>query len=313
MAGLLLGEEKGILRAVSDTPPSHYAVKLQRFSLLTKNNIDRYSTAEFEAGGYRWKLILYPNGNKSRNSSDNISIYLMVAQSSLGHPRLEVYAVFKVFLLDQNNDNYYTLGVANARRFHKMKLEWGFDQFMPLKTFNDPSNGYLVDDTCVFGAEVYVCKENSTGKGEHLAMIKDANTYKHTWKLEGFSSIATEDVHDSMPFNAGDQKWKIQMHPKGKGTGTGSHISLYLALADPTTLPIGSQIYAEFTVRILDQMYGKNYFGKVNHWFSASNPVYGWQRFISLSYFTPSGNGFLVKDNCIIEAEVTIHGTTTAL
>ena len=35
------------------------------------------------------------------------------------------------------------------RRFRGIKLEWGYDKVIPLKTFNDASNGYLVDDMCV--------------------------------------------------------------------------------------------------------------------------------------------------------------------
>lgn len=55
------------------------------------------------------KLIIYPNGNKAKNVSDNISLYLMMVQQSILHPGLEVHAVFKMFLFDQNKDNYLTL------------------------------------------------------------------------------------------------------------------------------------------------------------------------------------------------------------
>lgn len=47
--------------------------------------------------------------------------------------------------------------MGKERRFNGVKLEWGFDQFIPLEAFNDASNGYLVDDTCVFVAEVLIC------------------------------------------------------------------------------------------------------------------------------------------------------------
>jgi hypothetical protein len=50
---------------------------------------------------------------------------------------------------------------------------------------------------------------------------------------------------------------KIRLYPKGKGIGMGRHISLYLALADPTSLPPGLKIYAEFTLRMLDQLHSK--------------------------------------------------------
>ncbi|KAF7841737.1 MATH domain and coiled-coil domain-containing protein [Senna tora] len=50
----LLPSCQSILRSVSDTSPAHYQVRIQSFSLLTKNAIKTYESAEFEAGGYKW-------------------------------------------------------------------------------------------------------------------------------------------------------------------------------------------------------------------------------------------------------------------
>lgn len=87
-----------------------------------------------------------------------------------------------------------------------MKLDWGFDQFLSIKAFTEASNGFLVDDTCVLGAEVFVSKERSMGKGECLSMVKDAVMYKHVWKIDSFSKITT-DCQDSKTFSSGEQKW----------------------------------------------------------------------------------------------------------
>ncbi|KAF3456463.1 hypothetical protein FNV43_RR01113 [Rhamnella rubrinervis] len=306
--------QDGISRSISEAPPTHYTLKIQSFSLLTKNSIDRYESGDFEAGGYKWKLVVYPNGNKNKNAKEHISLYLALTKETSVQTGWEVYAVFRLFLLDQNKDNYIVLqdAVGRERRFHDMKLEWGFDQFIPLKAFNDASNGYLVDETCVFGAEVFVCKERRTSKGESLSMIKDAITYKHVWKVENFSKL-DEEYNDSRAFNAGDQKWKIKLYPTGKGEGLGTHLSLYLALADPKSLPPGSKIYADFTLRILDQMHAKHYFGKASYWFSASSQERGWSRFMSLTYFLQPNSGFLTRDACLIEAEVTVQGVAKAL
>lgn len=37
--------------------PCHYILKIQSFSLLAKSGIDKYESAEFEAGGYKWYII----------------------------------------------------------------------------------------------------------------------------------------------------------------------------------------------------------------------------------------------------------------
>ncbi|KAK2650737.1 hypothetical protein Ddye_018226 [Dipteronia dyeriana] len=306
--------QDGVARSISNAPPAHYTLKIQLFSLLVSTSGQKYESAEFEAGGYKWKLVLHPNGNKSKNVKDNLSLYLAMSNTSSLGLGWEVYAVFRFFLLDQNKDNYLVVqdALLKEKRFHGLKLEWGIDQFLPLKTFNDAFYGYLIEDTCVFGAEVFVIKERVTGKGECLSMIKDPVSIKHVWKIENFLKSDTE-CFESKVFVAGDQKWKIQLYPKGRRHGNGSHLSLYLVIADSTTLSPASKIYAEFTLRILDQVQARHIAGKGNYWFNASNLETGWARFATLSYFSQHGNGLLVKDVCSVEADVTIHGIASAL
>ncbi|KDO40758.1 hypothetical protein CISIN_1g026621mg [Citrus sinensis] len=176
--------------------------------------------------------------------------------------------------------------MGKERRFHVLKLEWGFDQFIPLEEFNDASNGYLVGDTCVFGAEVLV-KERNKCKGEclFLAKLTSASNYKHVWKIENFSK-------------------KIKLYPKGQGVGRGSHISVYLALADLSTITRDSKIYVHFTLRIRDQVLSKHNEKKASTWLSTSSEDWGWSTFVELSYFNKAENGFLMNDVCIVEAEV---------
>ncbi|KAH9687468.1 TRAF-like family protein [Citrus sinensis] len=196
----------------------------------------------------------------------------------------EVFVIFRLFVHDQNEDTYLIPqdAMGNERRFHGLKLEWGFDQFIPLKEFNDASNGYLVGDTCVFGAEVFV-KERNIVKGECLSMKKftSASPYK-----------------------------KIQLYPKGYGVTSGSHISMYLALADLSTITRGFKIYVHFTLRIRNQVRGKHKEAKASIWFRSS---WGWPRFAELSYLNEAGNGFLVNDVCTVEAEVSVLGISKAL
>lgn len=47
-----------IIKSISDAPPTHYMVKIESFSLLTKHAIERYETESFEAGGYKWYDII---------------------------------------------------------------------------------------------------------------------------------------------------------------------------------------------------------------------------------------------------------------
>ncbi|XP_050374093.1 uncharacterized protein LOC126791661 [Argentina anserina] len=312
MTSLNFDDQDSVLRSITDAPPTHYTLKIESLSILTKVSLEKYESGEFEAGGYKWKLVFYPNGNKNKNVKDHISLYLVMAGANTSQNHWGVHAVFRLFLLDQNTGNYLVCQEEKERHFHAMKLDQGFDQFLSVKAFNEASNGFLVDDTCVFGAEVFVSKERSMGKGECLSMVKDAVMYKHVWKINNFSSIKT-DCHESKTFSHGNQQWKIQLYPKGKGSFMGTHVSLFLALADPTSLPPGTKIYTEFTIRILDQLHQRHNYSKANFWFSASKPEWGWYKFMTLGFFNHASMGFLFNNTCSVEAEVTVHGVSDSL
>lgn len=85
-----------------------------------------------------------------------------------------------------------------------MKMELGVLNFIDLDSFNDPSNGYLINDNCVFGVDVFVLKQ--TRKAECLSMLDEPATGNHTWKIKSFSSY-TQDRYDSDAFAVGDHKW----------------------------------------------------------------------------------------------------------
>ncbi|KAF8039381.1 hypothetical protein BT93_B1803 [Corymbia citriodora subsp. variegata] len=190
-----------------------------------------------------------------------------------------------------------------------MKLECGFDQFIPLKTLNDARSGYLVDDTCVLGVEVSITWETSTGQGENLLMIKDAISQKHVWKVDNFSKLDKE-FYDSKVFIAGNQKWKIRLYPDGWGSGLGSFVSLFLVSAneDPRT-----KVFAGYALRVKDQLQGNNDVGNAKYWFNTSGQERGWARFTSHADFRNPNKGYLVKDTCVLEAEVTVHGVVNDL
>ncbi|PRQ39603.1 putative ubiquitinyl hydrolase 1 [Rosa chinensis] len=96
----------GVLRSITDAPPTHYTLKIESLSVLNKNSLEKYESGEFGAGGYKWKLVFYPNGNKRKNVKDHISLYLVMAGANTSQIHWGVHAVFRLFLLDQNTGNY---------------------------------------------------------------------------------------------------------------------------------------------------------------------------------------------------------------
>ncbi|XP_065863928.1 MATH domain and coiled-coil domain-containing protein At3g58210-like [Euphorbia lathyris] len=192
-----------------------------------------------------------------------------------------------------------------------MKLEWGFDRFIHTATFCDPSNGYRVDDTCVLGAEVVAARpERVTGKGEFFSVTKEAPPSKFTWKIGKFSKRRETFIQSNI-FCVGDHEWRIELYPVGTSYGQKNHVSLYLSLANH--IAIKGRIYADVTLRILDQMKDRHIIAKDNFWFDESIARHGWSRFVPLYHLNRSKDFLLFKDVCFVEAEVRVLGVANAL
>ncbi|KAH9687482.1 TRAF-like family protein [Citrus sinensis] len=238
-----------ISRSISHVPPAHFLLKIEVFSSLVENEGEKYESLEFDAGGYKWKLVVYPNGNKNENVKDHISVYLaMVDTSSLGLG-WEVYVIFRLFVLDQKKDEF---------------------------------------------------------------LILQASICKYVWKIENFSKLEAK-FYESEVFVAGDQKWKIRLYPKGQGQRTGSHLSMFLALADSSTVTRDFKICVRYTLRIRDQLQSKHNDKIARTWIRPSIGARGWLQFVELSYLNKASNGLLVHDVCIVEAEVSVLGISKAL
>ncbi|KAF9594020.1 hypothetical protein IFM89_026828 [Coptis chinensis] len=143
--------EAGLSRLLRDAPPTHFRFKIESFSSLSYSSLERVESCEFEAGDYKWKLAIYPRGNKAK---DHISLYLVLVNNNSDNK--EILVTYSLFVFDHIQYKY--LPVQGASRFHATKPESGFDKFLTLKIFNEPSNGYLIDDTCIFGAELFFIK-----------------------------------------------------------------------------------------------------------------------------------------------------------
>ncbi|KAL5719621.1 hypothetical protein ACHQM5_012376 [Ranunculus cassubicifolius] len=277
-----------------DASPTHFIFRIESFSTLASSTLERHETCEFEAGDYEWKLALYPNGNKSKGGEDHLSMYLV----SSGKLNNEIQVSFTFLVFDQVREKY--LSVQDVSRFDANKSEAGFDKLLPLKIFIDPSKGYLVDDACTFGADVYVMKNTPKKQCLSMMMVKPPPC-KYTWKVEKFSQLEDKSYY-SDKFTTRGHDWKMRLVPKGLNTGKG-YLSLFLCLEDTETN--GRQVIVGCTLRVVDQ-FNKNHkettftrcFG------NETNLSFGSYRLLPLSDLNES-TGYWVKNTCILEAEVT--------
>ncbi|KAL9139890.1 hypothetical protein ABFS82_O000200 [Erythranthe guttata] len=147
-----------------EAPPAHLLVKIESFSLLGT------------------RLIIYFNGK----NCEYVSVSLAMADTSSLPANWEVNVVFNIFLYNQISDNYLS-SPGRTRCFLETKSEWGISKFISKKILSDPSNGYLVNDNILFGAEVFVVKKDAIIECVSLNNINIH--YKHDFKISDFSKL----------------------------------------------------------------------------------------------------------------------------
>nr|GMC85746.1 MATH domain and coiled-coil domain-containing protein At2g01790-like [Ipomoea batatas] len=253
----------GVEMLKRDISPANFIFMIRSFSLLSETGNEKHESGIFQACDKKWKLCVYPKGKKKQqqqadNEDAHISLYLQIVDTHNFPLGWVVHAKFSLFVYNHVEDKYFTLkdsGGEKVRRFHYMKTEWGFDQLLPLSIFNDPSNGYLVDDTCAFGAEIVVAS-NAT-KGECLSLVKDPEDKKYTWRISGFASKQREQqVIYSDEFTIEGSTWKLQVFPKGDSSAKDKNLSLFLESVDSSNLTVnnGRRLYAKYKLRICNQL-----------------------------------------------------------
>ncbi|KAL7145557.1 hypothetical protein ABFS83_07G092500 [Erythranthe nasuta] len=268
-----------------EAPPTHFVIKIESFSLFEPCGIDKYETEEFAAGEYNWKLVIYPNGdNIVGKDSGYVSVYLAMADKSC--LPVEVNANFSIFLYNHIS--------GRTRRFLGMKSRWGFSKFMSKESLKDPSNGYVVDDNCVFGAEVFVVKKQAVPK---CFSLKDIYIpFKRDWKIPNFSKLG--NPWESEEFTAGGQKWKIRLYSKGREEAA-SHISIFLQR-------LGSErVQVSYTLCIKNQVSDQHKKRtETDHLFIITDTTWGWDKLIEIATMNDPEKGYIVNDSCLIHVEI---------
>ncbi|KAG2724813.1 hypothetical protein I3760_01G035800 [Carya illinoinensis] len=286
----------GIVRsATRNLPPAHYTFQVKNFSIV--KTIDKCESAQFEVGGYQWKLVLHPNQNRNgKDQNGHISLYLSIEDTDELSHGWEVNTYIKFFVFDQIRDNYLCIQDAHGsvRRFHKLKTEWGFAHLLSHDTLNDPSNGYLV---------------------ECFSMINEPQINYFTWRIWKYSALKDEEKHYSDQFVVGVHKWRLVLVKETcLDERYGSQItslSLFLKFDGSDTLFSKRGVYAKFKLRIRDQVNGLKHCEQTcGCWFS-DRITSGIRKFLSLGHFSSSlSKTYLVGDCLIVECKIDVVSTT---
>ncbi|KAJ9551989.1 hypothetical protein OSB04_016034 [Centaurea solstitialis] len=303
LLGILFGP--GMLISKRKNEPCHYMLKIESFSILCEAPTTKVESDVFEASGHKWRLDLYPNGNEEEKGANHISLYLIICDTKSLPKGWEVYVDVNFFIYDHmqhNYANFQDIVNGNRTRFHEKKMKWGFHKLISLESFKKSENGYLVNDSCVFGAEVSAATVYAQ-KDRILSMTKPPEIMRtYTWTIENFLTI-TEKVLYSEIFKVGNVKWRLSLYPKGNKLGAGTNLSLYLNVHDPASLPAGWRVYAYFILRLKNQN-GNNIEKASEKWLNSLEVDWGFDHFMLLKQLDDGTNSFLLNGSLTVEVDI---------
>ncbi|VFR03534.1 unnamed protein product [Cuscuta campestris] len=127
---------------------------------------------------------------------------------------------------------------------------------------------------------------------------------KFTWRIENFSKLVAEKL-DSLTFVVNENRWRLNLYPKGAQTTNYVYLPLFLCVADSSSLPAKWRIPTKFSISIVNQIDpNKTIKKECEQTFYGLAPSSGWSNFIERRKFHDEVEGYLGEDTCLIEAVV---------
>ncbi|CAL5395303.1 unnamed protein product [Camellia sinensis] len=127
-----------------------YTWKIDKFSQINKREL---RSNAFEVGGYRWYILIYPQGCDVCN---HLSLFLCVAHHDKLLPGWSHFAQFTIAVV--NKDPKKSKYSDTVHRFWKKEHDWGWKKFMELSKVLD---GFIDADTLIIKAQVQVIRERA--------------------------------------------------------------------------------------------------------------------------------------------------------
>ncbi|CAH1427022.1 unnamed protein product [Lactuca virosa] len=125
-----------------------YTWKIDKFSQINKREL---RSNAFEVGGYKWYILIYPQGCDVCN---HLSLFLCVANHDKLLPGWSHFAQFTIAVV--NKDPKKSKYSDTLHRFWKKEHDWGWKKFMELSKVLD---GFVDADTLKIKAQVQVIRE----------------------------------------------------------------------------------------------------------------------------------------------------------
>ncbi|OIW02770.1 hypothetical protein TanjilG_29546 [Lupinus angustifolius] len=134
--------------------------------------------------------------------------------------------------------------------------------------------------------------------------VEDPPSSRFTWRIDNFSRMNTKKLYSEV-FVVGGYKWRVLIFPKGNNV---DYLSMYLDVADSTSLPYGWSRYAQFSLAVVNQIQNKYTVRKdTQHQFNARESDWGFTSFMPLGELYDPSRGYLLNDTLVVEAEVLVR------
>ncbi|XP_024019950.1 TNF receptor-associated factor homolog 1a [Morus notabilis] len=127
-----------------------YTWKIEKFSQINKREL---RSNAFEVGGYKWYILIYPQGCDVCN---HLSLFLCVANHDKLLPGWSHFAQFTIAVV--NKDPKKSKYSDTLHRFWKKEHDWGWKKFMELSKVLE---GFIDADTLIIKAQVQVIRERA--------------------------------------------------------------------------------------------------------------------------------------------------------
>lgn len=122
----------------------------------------RITGPEFECGGHRWRILLFPFGNSNGQPYDMVSVYLDYADNKDTPEGWHACAQFALVISNPNDPTLFSTSQAH-HRFTAEEMDWGFTRFNEFRKLAVPLDNrtrpIIEDDQAVVSAYVRVLKD----------------------------------------------------------------------------------------------------------------------------------------------------------
>ncbi|CAO2842826.1 unnamed protein product [Amaranthus hypochondriacus] len=285
--------------------PSHFIFEIESYAEIKKAlldaNLDVFETPQFSVGGVDWALRIYPNG-KSKVGEQHVSLYLTRKKDPANRPS-EVTVTIKFFIQDQISGEYLVIEDLGERSFDVRAREWGIPKVIKTEDFNKESNGFIFEDRCTFGAEVYIT--SGEPKYSNISVVKNIpkRIYYVRFDLPLPRSETMESDIFTTKFDGEDYKWRLVLYRDGYEAGSSTHHSLYMKLLDKNNLSGGKSMLVNFNLRILNNATGAYEFGTtaVLDWYNYDKDSAGYPTFMSRGRLFSPVHGYVQDNNAYVE------------